>query len=410
MRLEFSFKGDRGIYLAKGCRKNYQGMRIALITDGIYPYVIGGMQRHSFYLAKYLSQKKVHVTLVHFNLGDLDINRLELFSDAEKEYIENIVIPFPRGDAFPGHYIRASYKYSCLIYEALKNRLDEFDFIYSKGFSAWKLIEEKKKNPNAFPPIGVKFHGYEMFQKASKLIILIHQMMLKGPVKWMSLNADYVFSYGAKITDLIRNLGVRSDRIIEIPAGIEPHWITAHIRSAEKTVRFVFVGRYERRKGVEELNQALKMLMKEHIDFQFHFIGPFREEEKIMSGNIIYHGVISDSGELKKRLDETDVLVCPSWSEGMPNVILEAMSRGCAIIATDVGAVSLMVSASNGILIEPGNIPRLLNALKQMADMDRTVLSEMKKNSVGKVKNEFVYDMIIDKFMTTIQSLIKEKV
>ena len=42
-------------------------MRVALITDGIYPYVIGGMQKHSFYIAKYLAKNRVYVDLFHFN-------------------------------------------------------------------------------------------------------------------------------------------------------------------------------------------------------------------------------------------------------------------------------------------------------------------------------------------------------
>ncbi len=382
-------------------------MRRALITDGIYPYVMGGMQRHSFYLAKYLCQKKIHVTLFHFNLSNFDINKLEYFTDAEKDYIESIVVPFPKGDIFPGHYIRASYKYSSLIYDLIRPRLHEFDFIYSKGFSAWKLIEEKKRNPEGFPPIGVKFHGYEMFQKAEKIIIKLHQQILKGPVKWMSLNADYVFSYGAKITTLIRDLGVDPGRIIEIPAGIEAHWLTGHIRPPGEKISFAFLGRYERRKGVEELNEALKLLLNETQSFHFNFIGPFSEDEKVKSGNITYHGLISDNAELKKQLDATDVLVCPSWSEGMPNVILEAMSRGCAIIATDVGAVSLMVSPENGMLVEPGNIAQLSGALKLMISRDRNELYNMKNNSLEKVRSEFVYDRIIDKFMTVIQSIKK---
>ncbi len=380
-------------------------MRIALITDGIYPYVMGGMQRHSYYLAKYLSRKKVHVTLFHFNLSQFDIDKLEMFTEEEKTYIESIVVPFPKGDRFPGHYIRASYKYSSLIYDLIRHRLDEFDFIYSKGFSAWKLIEEKKKNPRGFPPIGVKFHGYEMFQKASKIIIIFHQQILKRPVKWITLNADYVFSYGGKITGLIKKLGVQEDRIIEIPAGIEEHWLTEHVQPAGKTVNLTFLGRHERRKGVEELNQVLKSLVKENIDFRFNFIGPFSDNEKLISDKIIYHGVITDTDELKKQLDATDVLVCPSWSEGMPNVILEAMSRGCAIIATDVGAVSLMVSSANGVLIEPGNISQLTGAFKQLINLEGAQLIEMKKNSVEKIRSEFVYDRIIDKFMNIIHTI-----
>jgi glycosyltransferase involved in cell wall biosynthesis len=383
-------------------------MRIAVLTDGIYPYVMGGMQRHSFYLAKYLSKRKVFVTLVHFNSSKFDIEKLEFFTEEEKSYIENIIIPFPKGDRFPGHYIRSSYKYSCEIYELLKNRLHEFDFIYSKGFSAWKLIEEKKKNPAAFPPIGVKFHGYEMFQRAEKLIIILHQQILKRPVKWMTLNADYVFSYGGKITSLIKNLGVSSSKIIEVSAGIEAHWISDHVQAVAKPISFTFIGRYERRKGVEELNQALKMLNKDGIAFNFHFIGPFSENEKIVSGNIKYHGLITDSRELKEKLDESDVLVCPSWSEGMPNVILEAMARGCVIIASDVGAVSLMVDQSNGILIEPGNIRQLYEALKEMSGMEQQRLIDMKKQSIEKVRKEFVFDLVIEKFLDKIE-IIKRK-
>jgi hypothetical protein len=42
-------------------------MQIALITDGIWPYVMGGMQKHSYYLCKYLAQNKVNIHLFHYN-------------------------------------------------------------------------------------------------------------------------------------------------------------------------------------------------------------------------------------------------------------------------------------------------------------------------------------------------------
>ena len=51
--------------------------------------------------------------------------------------------------------------------------------------------------------------------------------------------------------------------------------------------------------------------------------------------------------------------MCPSYSEGMPNVIMEAMSRGLAIIATDVGAVSKLVDEENGWLINPRGLEKL---------------------------------------------------
>ena len=87
-------------------------MRIALLTDGISPYVLGGMQRHSFYLAKYFAKNKIYVDLFHFNQSSLNIELLDCFNDDEKIYINSFVIPFPKLGKLPGHYIRESKKYS----------------------------------------------------------------------------------------------------------------------------------------------------------------------------------------------------------------------------------------------------------------------------------------------------------
>ena len=70
-------------------------MRIALITDGISPYVIGGMQKHSFYLAKYFAKHQIQVDLIHYNHSDFDIKHLEFFTNEEQSYINSIVIPKP---------------------------------------------------------------------------------------------------------------------------------------------------------------------------------------------------------------------------------------------------------------------------------------------------------------------------
>lgn len=381
-------------------------MRIAILSDGVHPYVIGGMQRHTFYLCKYLSQLGVKITLVHFNKSNLDISKMEIFSKEENANIESIVIAFPEGDKLPGHYVRASHKYSALIYQHLQNRWKEFDFIYTKGFSGWKLIQEKLKNPKEFPPIGVKFHGYEMFQKQADFISGLKSIVLKNPVKWISRNADYVFSYGGKITTIIQELGVPSNRILEIPAGIEQEWVSDKVLKVRKPLVFTYLGRYERRKGIEELNTVLTSICNQNTDFEFRFIGPFEEQHKLKFNNCKYFGVITDNQKIRSILDESDFLVCPSWSEGMPNVILEAMARGNAIIATDVGAVSLLVDASNGILINPGNQKELLSAIQKVIHLNSETILQMKENSRSKIKKTFTYNFILNDLINKLKNTI----
>ena len=137
-------------------------MRIAILTDGIYPYVIGGMQKHSYFLVKFFARHKVAIDLYHLNKSTNDINSLDCFTEEEKKYIRSFVFEFPPSKKIPGHYIKEAYEYSCQLYaEFIKHELP--DFIYAKGYAGWKFMEEKKKGAK-LPPIGVRLHGYEVYQ------------------------------------------------------------------------------------------------------------------------------------------------------------------------------------------------------------------------------------------------------
>ena len=380
-------------------------MRVALITDGISPYVLGGMQKHSYYLVKYLAKNKIHVDLVHFNDSNFDINKLEFFTEQEKEFIHSIVLKFPTSSKFPGHYVYKSYKYSCLAFDAIKDRLNTYDFIYTKGFSGWKLISEKHKGTIKCCKIGVKFHGYEMFQIAPEAKAKFQQFLLRPFVKKISEQADIVFSYGGKITDIIKSICVNPNHIIEIPSGVEKEFISSSISSHKETVgKFVFLGRAERRKGIIELNEVLEKLISENRTFKFEFIGPIPDSMKIKHPYIIYHGEIRDSKKIKELLSQNDVLICPSWSEGFPNVILEAMACGLAIIATNVGAVAAMVSDKNGWLIEPANKEQLEAAI--IDAIDSKELISKKENSLQLVLSTFNWDIISQK---TIEAISNKK-
>lgn len=375
--------------------------KIALITDGISPYVIGGMQKHSYYLAKYFAKNKIFVDLVHCNQSNLNIDLLECFTSEEKEYINSIVISFPTSIKFPGHYVYNSYKYSCLAYNQIKGKLNEYDFIYTKGFAGWKLIEEKYKKRITCCKIGVKFHGYEMYQMAPESKAKLQQYLLRPFVKKLSQHADVVFSYGGKITDIIKSIGVPSNKIIEIPSGVEKEFIAESISVNDTPIKkFVFLGRAERRKGIIELNEVLHDLIKENKPFKFEFIGPIPNHLKIQNSAIHYHGEIRDAIQIKEILKKQDVLVCPSWSEGFPNVILEAMANGLAIIATDVGAVSAIVSEKNGWLIKPLHKQQL--HLSMINAIESPNLSSKKEASLFLMNSKFNWNSLISDLLTSL--------
>ena len=379
-------------------------MRIALLTDGIYPYAMGGMQKHSYYLAKYFAQQKVQVHLYHFSQNKTyDIQQLEFFTDNEKGFIQSFIIPFPSLGKLPGHYLRESYQYSVNIHNALKKNAD-VDFIYAQGYTGWKIMEAKKAGEK-IPPIGVNFHGIEPFQKAPSLKAKLQQQILKGAMLYNLKHADVVFSLGGNLTSILLKNKIEKNKIVQIPIGIEQDWVHTSMPKNNDVIKFVFVGRYERRKGIEELNKALlKILDKEN--FEFHFIGPIPENKKIISPKIIYYGSIGEQEKIKNILRSCDVLVCASYSEGMPTVILEAMASGLTVIATNVGAVNELVSDKTGYLIPSARVSVIVDALKNAIHEQPEKLEQKKRNGQQLIHENFMWDKIIGLTLSEIKKKI----
>jgi glycosyltransferase involved in cell wall biosynthesis len=373
---------------------NLSTMRIALITDGVSPYVVGGIQRHSALLAQHLARLGVQVDLYHTDCGNGHWNEartLQGFPPDTRERITSYFVDYPAPQAFPGHYFVESLAFSQRLFEQYL-KAPRADFIYAKGFTGWAFLKAKREKVD-LPKIGVNAHGYEMFQRAPDFRTGVANFLFRHYFRSISRRADVVFSYGEKITEILKSrVGVSPDRIVEIPTGVDANWIRAEVVPVHRPVRFIFLGRYERRKGIEEISQVLRNSTFQRR-FSMDFIGPIPEQHQLRMEGIKYHGLVTEPVVLQNLLDACDVLLCPSYSEGMPNVIMEAMARGLAIIATDVGAVRLMVGPDNGLLLPYPSVQLIRQAMEQMAELPAAELVALKKASLCKVQ-QFTWDRV----------------
>ncbi|MCB0843032.1 MAG: glycosyltransferase family 4 protein [Bacteroidetes bacterium] len=372
-------------------------MKILLITDGIYPFITGGMQKHSYYLAKFLTQSNIDVCLVHCTeqSGQIDEKSLPEFVDFRHEHITFKTYHFPSTDRFPGHYVRENKQFSEVIFNDLKNQLDPFDLIYCQGFTGWKFILESEKGNLKIPVIS-NLHGYNMFQKAPSFKVKLEHYLLRGIAKRVSRKSDFVFSFGGKITEILKKIGVKDEQIIESPIGIESSWLVKSPQNRKNAIRkFVFIGRYERIKGIQELNRALQNLIHQKTgNFEFHFIGDIPAAHRITYPNITYHGKITEEKKIQQILQSSDILVCPSYSEGMPTVIMEAMASGLAIIGTDVGAINQQIT-DNGWLIPDSRVETIQAALESAIRISDQELTALKENSLARVERFFLWERVI---------------
>ncbi len=380
-------------------------MKICLLTDGITPYVTGGMQRHSFNLCNELLMAGNEVTLVHCVYGENGLPKNDevevLFGNSKNLTV--LTLRFPRFSGMPGHYIKESYQYSFAITSLLKDKFPLFDLIYVKGFSGWDLLQQRKKGILKTGPILVNFHGLEMFQEPASFGERLKAYLLKSPTKWNLNQADYCISYGGKITSLLNRIGIPSSKILIIPGGVSDSTLLEK-KKLPINSKFLFVGRYERRKGIEELMQVIASMP----ELEISFVGAIPPSKKLNRLNIRYFGEVKDLNALNEIFDEHTFLIAPSHSEGMPNVILEAMSRGLIPLATKVGAVEELVDSSNGFLFEPKSVEAIRTNIEAAQLLEVEAVLERSYNSINKIRTNFTWSQIISQTIENFQQVAEK--
>ena len=380
-------------------------MKIALISPGLHPYVLGGIQRHSFNLVRGLAKLGVGIDLYHTDFKSAeDIDGLDGMTEEERAGITSIALPWPKADQLPGHFVRELKKFSGSVLEAMRKR-PPVDLIYDQGMTSHAILKARNSD-RSIPPVLVNMHGYEMFQAAGNLRSRAQNLITRGAYGDHVRRADHVVSLGGKLTDLIREeVKVASGRIVVMPNGVDLSWLAEAPSAASGKLRVIFVGRYERRKGIKELHEAIRANPLWQEVAHFRFVGPIPDDKKLRLPHVSYAGAVSDEAQLKAEYRNSDVLICPSHAEGMPTVILEAMASGLAVIATDVGATNTMVSNPNGILLEGPHPRHLSMAINQMLGLGPEALQAMKRASVREVER-FRWDRIAHGAMEEMRRMI----
>jgi len=132
----------------------------------------------------------------------------------------------------------------------------------------------------------------------------------------------------------------------------------------------VYVGRLVPAKGLGELMQAYTEMARADPRLHLAIVGQGAMQPALAAaakaGGVAAR-VHMPGGLLPEAVAEwigaADLLCLPSWSEGYPNVVVEAIACGCPVVATDVGGTNEIVDASNGLLVAPRDPARLRAAL-----------------------------------------------
>lgn len=177
----------------------------------------------------------------------------------------------------------------------------------------------------------------------------------------------------------------------------------------DKYIRFLFVGRVMKDKGIEELLMAITEIHKVNRSVTADIVGwcdenyseRLKEAETI--GAIRFHGKQSDVHTFYKN---SHCVVLPSYHEGMANVMLEASATGRPVITTRVsGCRETFDEAVTGFGCEAGNWKSLVLAMNRFLNLSREKQIEMGKAARRKMEKEFDRCIVIDAYEEEIRNL-----
>ena len=305
-----------------------------------------------------------------------------------------------------------------IIYHSLQFRRRAFLVGFIKFLSYLKT--------NAFDVL--HSHMYEpnkygaLFAKLARIPVVITGERGKNPWKTMRhhLVEKHIISKLADkrvaVSHDIRNLrilqdGVRPDKIVTIPNGVNlPSYQT---NTGKKPRIFGTLGRLVDAKDYPTLILAAKKIKEFGFDFELRIAG--EGHLKTALANLIQQTEMTDSVKLVGMqkadpfLKNLDIFVMSSKREGMPGALLEAMSYGLPIAATNAGGIKEVIKdGKDGLLAEVGDIDAIAAHIVELIQ-NKQLRGKIGKNARQKIMHNYSMEIIAKRYEDLYFSMLKKK-
>jgi glycosyltransferase involved in cell wall biosynthesis len=210
--------------------------------------------------------------------------------------------------------------------------------------------------------------------------------------RWSIRTADAAHVFSRDVWNFLQlEYGLDPERCAYIPNGVERRFFTPREYRRGESLRLLYPGTWLDQRGIFYLRDALRKLAPQLPGMTLTIAGPgvpageivgfFGEE---LATRIIVHPAVP-AENMPALYSDHDVLVFPSLMEGLPNVLLEAMASGMAVITTETcGMPDIVEDEFNGLLIQPADAPAIEQAILKLAHSEglRKRLGEAARESM----------------------------
>ena len=243
---------------------------------------------------------------------------------------------------------------------------------------------------------------------------LLHLIATKIFTYFKSLNNKFIFQNNEDKKLFEAMLGVNNYFYLIKGSGIDLDEISYKPIGETESIKFLFAGNLFHTKGVSYYYDAAIKIKNANLSAEFSIAGEYINDHPLSIKDSLYRTIVEsksikylgswDQKAFLKNLHEYHVFVLPSFGEGIPLAVMEAMASGRALICSDVpGCNSCIIDNKNGYLCQPRSSKSLAQSMQKIIQNKKRI-SEMGECSRKMAEKEFRLELIFKKFLGVINA------
>ncbi len=409
-------------------------MRVCIVSDGL-PFDHGGAQLRAYRHSQHLQMVEgIETILVVWDQSTKEIKDFTLpaYAHPVKLRFQEVggtqnVIQFIK---FILHLAELFIRIVALLF-GLRQKFDVLHIINAASwFSLFTVPIAKALNKQVIIEM-VSLGGDDPLKLNRRSNNPEQQIFHHRPIKYsLFLKADAYVSKSLALSEAYLQAGLPEAKLFRIPSGVdtgkfkpptpqEKQAIRLKLRLDEDPIIILFVGLINEYKGVSRLLSAFRKITPYYQKTLLLIVGPSRPsdtayllaiKQDIAAWDLFERVILVD--EMVHNVDDymkaADVFALPTSREGLSVAILEAMSTGLAIVASDIPEIALsqIKHEVEGLLVPVGDTNKLADAILKLIN-DNKLRARLGQAARQRVLQEFTYEIVYDQYLRLYEQILK---
>lgn len=237
------------------------------------------------------------------------------------------------------------------------------------------------------------------------------------PLEVKLLNqADIITAVANSVASELDSYGIDPNKVEVVGNGIDKD-IFYPLKEKRNDKYILYTGRLDYRKGLFDLIECARYICKDYSDVSFLIVGKGilldnlrRRVDKLdLKERVRFLGFV-DKETLIQLYQNATIYVLPSHYEGLPTVLLEAMSCGLSVVATSVsGNLDVINNGENGILVPPKSPKKMADAISLLLN-NADMRERLQRNARKTIEEKYSWEVISNKYLKYYESLLNDVV